>query len=80
MAPAPVQEDPTSNWRVEGLFAALGPVVAFQRADGGMALSTWEGNTTTAWAKFDVIPLPALVYMRKHMVGAVSTDQPGPPG
>lgn len=70
----------STGWRVNGLLATLGAVVAYERAEGGMALSSWDGASSIVWAKFDVDPLPDLAYMRKHMEDAVAIDQPRPPG
>lgn len=72
--------DPSSGWRLDGLLATLGQVVAYEREDGGMALSTWDGTTTTVWAKFDVAPLPDMLDMREHMIEAVAIEQPRPAG
>jgi hypothetical protein len=81
MPPSPaVARDPSADWKVEGLLAGLGPVVGYEREDGSMALSSWAGETRSVWAKFEVTPVPPLVYMRQHMVEAVDVTRPRPPG
>jgi hypothetical protein len=74
------RRDPREEWRRDGLLAGIGEVVAYERADGSMAVSTWDGEDITVWARFDVSPLPRLNSMRRHMVEAVSVELPRPPG
>lgn len=74
------RRDPREEWRRDGLLAGIGEVVAYERADGTMAVSTWDGEDVTVWARFDVSPLPRLNSMRRHMVEAVDVELPRPPG
>lgn len=76
----PLPAAPESPLCVDGFLAELGSVVAYEREDGSMALTTWEGETVNAWVKFDISPRPALIYMRKHMIEAVPLHLPRPEG
>ena len=62
------------------IMRRLGPVVGYESEDGTMALSAWMGETMTVSAKFDVAPLPPMIYMRQHMVEVVGIDQERPAG
>jgi hypothetical protein len=76
--PLPVRPDPPL--RTDGLLAEVGAVVAYERADGSMAMSTWDGEVIQVWAKFDVSPPPQMVYMRQQMIEAAHIHQPRPAG
>ncbi|MFP3637789.1 hypothetical protein [Paraburkholderia sp. SIMBA_054] len=76
LSPPPVCGSKSSK----AIMRGLGAVVAYERGDGSMALSTWSGETISVWAKFDVAELPPLAYMRHHLAEVFDIDDPRPIG